>query len=281
MDDGGREPWMIASMGELLALAQAMEQEAIIGYLALAERMRQENRPDLERVFERLIVEERGHLGNVDKWLAESGVVSTPTASPPEPLFDDEGAALVAPELLNSYRAFSMAVRNEERAFVFWTYVSAHAASEEIRKAAERMAREELGHVATLRRERRRAFHDLRKIHGEDAPVDLAALELRLSDHLEGASGRAGGARGEKFHALAREAQARSSALREPWANGAGALGRLPQGAADRMIPLIEFLLDSYLNLAEHQSAEDAHFRMQEFAGGLIRCLQAAREGSA
>jgi hypothetical protein len=73
--------------------------------------------------------------------------------------FDDEGAGTVAPELVDAYRAFSMAVRNEERAFSFWIYVAAQSPSPELRAAAEQMAREELDHVARLRRERRRAFH--------------------------------------------------------------------------------------------------------------------------
>ena len=50
------------------------------------------------------------------------------------------------------YRALAMAVRNEERAFAFWSYVAAYSEDSEIKKAAEAMAREELGHVSTLRK---------------------------------------------------------------------------------------------------------------------------------
>ena len=31
------------------------------------------------------------------------------------------------PRVLTAYRSLAMAVRNEERAFAFWTYVAAHA----------------------------------------------------------------------------------------------------------------------------------------------------------
>ena len=143
-------------MEELLALARSMEQEAIEGYVSLGSRMRDLGRPDLAAVFDALVAEEEGHLSNVDTWRDALGQPKAAVpAHPPEELFDDEGAGIVAPELLSAYRAFSMAVRNEERAFVFWTYVAAHANSEEIRQASERMAREELGHIAKLRRERR------------------------------------------------------------------------------------------------------------------------------
>lgn len=278
MTDNRDEPWAVESMDELLALARAMEQEAITGYVALAERMRHEDRPDLAAVFEALTKEEEGHLGNVDRWIEQADVAIPPVKPLQEPMFDDEGAALVAPELLNSYRAFSMAVRNEERAFVFWTYVSAHAPSEEIRQAAERMAREELGHVATLRRERRRAFHDLRRSGARRVRGEIAALELRLSDHLEARAIVAAGKEAERFRRLAEEAQARSaSAVAKPFGR-TSVLDTVPEGAEARLVPLCELLLDCYLDLAEREKDEDARLRAQASAGGVIACLHAVRE---
>ncbi|MBW8284555.1 MAG: ferritin family protein [Rhizobium sp.] len=278
MSDNRDEPWAVETMDELLALARAMEQEAIAGYVALAERMRNENRPDLAAVFERLVAEEEGHLGAVDRWISQSAV-ALPSAVPlQESMFDDEGAALVAPELLNSYRAFSMAVRNEERAFVFWSYVSAHATSEEIRRAAERMAHEELGHVATLRRERRLAFHDLRRSGASPVRGEIAALELRLSDHLEARAIRAAGREAERFRALAEAAQARSAAAVATPFGRSQVLDAVPEGADARLVPLCELLLDCYLDLAEREKQEDERLRAQACAGELIACLQAVRE---
>ena len=276
MTDNRDEPWAVGSMDELLALARAMEQEAITGYVALAERMRHEGRPDLAAVFEALTAEEEGHLGNVDRWIAQSNVTVPPVVDLQEPMFDDEGAALVAPELLNSYRAFSMAVRNEERAFVFWTYVSAHAQSEEIRQAAERMAREELGHVATLRRERRRAFHDLRRAGMKSARGNIAALEIRLSDHLEGRAVRAAARDAARFRELAAEAQARSAAVADAF-GPTPVLDVVPEGAEARPVPLCELLLDCYLDLAEREKQEDARLRAQAYAGQMIACLHVVR----
>jgi rubrerythrin len=264
-------------MDALLALARAMEQEAITGYVALAERMRHEGRPDLAAVFEVLTAEEEGHLGNVDRWIAQSDVAIPPAVALHEPMFDDEGTALVAPELLNSYRAFSMAVRNEERAFVLWTYVSAHAPSEEIRQAAERMAREELGHVATLRRERRRAFHDLRRSGVRPVRGEIAALELRLSDHLEGRAIRATAKDAGRFRDLAVEAQARSAAAAAHPFGPTPVLDLVPESVEARPVPLCELLLDCYLDLAEREKDEDSRLRAQACAGGLIACLHAVR----
>lgn len=159
------EPPVLTTMHAVLETAARMEQELIDGYVALRQRMLDENQPALAAVFERLIAEEETHLRQVGVWAAETvptdtaGTIAAPDLSP---MFDAEGADMVPPETLDAYRAFSAAVRNEERAFVFWSYVAAQAPSADVRQAAEKMAREELGHVATMRRERRQAFHAAR-----------------------------------------------------------------------------------------------------------------------
>ena len=156
----------VKSLEELFAIAAAMEQEAATRYAEIAARMRQEGDPALAEVFERLSADEQGHLDSVVHWSEKTkGQAPDPARirwELPE-TFDDEGAATAHPRLLSAYRALSMAVRNEERAFAFWSYVAAHAEVPEIRQAAEAMAHEELGHVATLRRERRSAFHAERR----------------------------------------------------------------------------------------------------------------------
>ena len=158
----------VKSLEELFAIAAAMEQEAATRYAEIAARMRQEGDPALAEVFERLSADERGHLDSVVHWSERTkGQAPDPARirwELPE-TFDDEGAATAHPRLLSAYRVLSMAVRNEERAFAFWSYVAAHAEGAEIRQAAEAMAHEELGHVAILRRERRSAFHAERR-HG-------------------------------------------------------------------------------------------------------------------
>jgi len=276
MPETTQEPWQVKSMPELIALARAMEQDAVAGYVALAARMLAENRPDLAAVFDRLVAEEECHLENVDRWRAESGggIVAVPLLMP-EASFDDEGAGVVAPELLSSYRAFSMAVRNEERAFVFWTYVAAHAPSKEIRVAAEHMAKEELGHVATLRRERRLAFHAGRRAAPNAINADLPMLETQLANHLERIAAMP--MVSKKLLALAGDARNRAAVMTASSFVNTPLLDNLPEPVSGQAVSLSEFLLDCYLDLAEREKEEQPRVQAQAFAGQLIACLQLLR----
>jgi rubrerythrin len=278
MPEMTQQPWVVKTMPELMALAKAMEQDAASGYVALALRMRAEHRPDLAAVFDRLAAEEEGHIANVDRWRVEiGGDVAAIPVLPPEASFDDEGAGVVAPELLSSYRAFSTAVRNEERAFVFWTYVAAHAPSPNIRVAAERMAKEELGHVATLRKERRLAFHLDRLTAPEAAQGELPALEARLADHLLQRAAMAGAAPTETLLALADAARDRAVAVTSKPFVDTPLLKSLPAPVSGQAVSLSELLLDCYLDLAEREEKEEPRLRAQAFAGQLIACLQSLR----
>ncbi|MEX0406710.1 ferritin family protein [Aquibium sp. LZ166] len=270
----------VESMEELLAIAYRMEQEAIENYTELAERMVGEGRPDMVAVFGQLKSEESGHLDNVVEW-SERISGSRPDLANlkwvPAETFDDEGASAVAPELLTAYRAFSMAVRNEERAFLFWTYVAAQTDQERLRQAAEQMAREELGHLTILRRERRRAFHAERKARGDMTPAELPKLELRFSDLLDAAGGQSKGV-DDTFRNLMEEARERSFLL------GRAPLGISPllndgvsEEVAGRLVPLCELLLDCYLDFAERLSSEEDRARAQSYAAQLIHCRSTIR----
>lgn len=241
--------------------------------------MRASGQTGLAEVFDALVREEQGHLGNVERWIESSGTASA-SRQLPEPLFDNEGAALVAPELLDAYRAFAMAVRNEERAFVFWTYVSAHAASQDIRSASERMAREELGHVATLRRERRRAFHALRATR-EASRIDVASLEDQLADELE----RVAAAQDMKEHGalqeFAQKARVRARLAETRLPAGTRLLREMPPAASGQLAARAEWLLDLYLDLAERDHSEELQLYTQTCAADLIGCLHHVRQRSA
>lgn len=273
------EPWKFASLDELLAIARAMEQEAIDGYVALSRRMTLLGRLDLAQVFDSLVLEEKGHLRQVQEWREASGhPQSKLEVDAPENLYDDEGAGLVAPELMSAYRAFSTAVRNEERAFMFWTYVSANAGSDEVRQAAERMAREELGHVAKLRRERRKAFHVEKARTLDDAGTDLAALEETLSGQLDiMAKEKAPGTLSDELRGHADEARARRASIVQGPIELGSARRMIFPAAIDRASPLSEFLLDRYLDIADHATSEDDAHRAHGFAAQLIACLRTVR----
>jgi hypothetical protein len=194
---------------------------------------------------------------------------------PPE-TFDDEGASTTDPRLLSAYRSLSMAVRNEERAFAFWTYVAAYAKDREIRRAAETMAGEELNHVATLRRERRRAYHADRaaapRRKTPDALEEMAALERHLAERLRLRAAAAQSMKAARLQKLAREAIAIAEELtRSPPPKP----GSLPPGAnlLEDAATIAELLVEGYLELADGLHDEADLTRMQALAGRAINRL--------
>jgi rubrerythrin len=266
------DPWEFASMGQLLAMAGAMERQAIDGYESLSRRMRAMERPDLAEVFDVLVLEESGHLAKVGEWTRASGAQDVHrSVDVPEALFQDDGAASMAPELLSAYRAFSTAVRNEERAFAFWTYVSAHARSDEIKAAAERMAREELGHVSALRKERRKAFH-LEKAERSGVEADLDSVERELCRKLAAMPE----ANSVPLQNLMREAdeRARSLSARPVEVGAPYAIG--PIEGLDVLV-LAEYLLDWYIEIGDRAKTEAESERSRSFAAQLVVCMRTIR----
>lgn len=276
------EPFVtIGSLEELFAVAAAMEREAIDGYAELASRMHRENQPALAEVFEQLVAEETMHLDNVGHW-AQRLTGKEPDLSAlrgePDALFDDEGAGSVAPELLSAYRAFSIAVRNEERAFAFWTYVASQGTSDELRRAAEQMAREELDHVARLRRERRRAFHENRATAASGDSWTLPALENRFAALLDEAARREKSETQVKLLAgMALAARNRAGALTHAHLGDTALLKNVQPEVSARLRPVTELLLDSYLDLGERSPSQAARGQAQIYAAELLDCLAVVR----
>jgi rubrerythrin len=251
----------LRSLDELFALASAMEQEAATKYAELAAEMQRQNRSDLAAVFTELAAAEREHVESVTRWSqSHSGKEPDPALvrwEAPE-TFDAETAAEVRnSRLMTPYRALATAVRNEERAFAFWSYIAAFAEEPEVKKAAEAMAREELGHVSALRKERRRAYH--REHQGMHAggprgvaaePIDAGELERHLAERLSELQHALAGAPAVRAHELAVETAAMTVEAK--------GLGRFPaslaQGDAEA---LAEALVDAYLESAE--AAGDAN----------------------
>ena len=243
------------SLDELFALASAMEHEAATQYAKLAEEMRRQNKSDLAAVFTQLAAEEREHVDSVARWSqSRTGKAPDPALvrwSGPETFDRETETEIRTSRLMTPYRALSMAVRNEERAFAFWSYAAAFAKDPEIKNAAEAMAREELGHVSTLRRERRRAYHSERNAARASAAagpvashVDAATLERRLALHLAGMERQLAGTAANRTRELSQEAKA--------MAVQAVGLGRFPASVerADAQT-IAEALTDAYLEGAE------------------------------
>ncbi|MGN6142065.1 MAG: ferritin-like domain-containing protein [Mesorhizobium sp.] len=267
----------IRSMDELLAVAMAMEKESADRYAALAERMRAADRQELADVFDRLLREEMGHMEMVVGW-SQQALHHAPDLLPPEDVpqgvFDDENLKLVSPELMDAYRSWAVAVRNEERAFAFWSYVAANGETTEIREAAEGMAREELEHAKTLRRERRKAFF---KQHRPGRVVretcDLASLEMEVCTRLEEYADM--NANKNRYRDLALEARMISLDLASDPLQDPAPVAPTPPRSLDA---LCEWLADYYIDAGEHLLSQAARDRAQALATIAVKRLAVVRD---
>lgn len=266
----------IRSMDELLAVAVAMERESAERYARLAERMRAAGRRELADVFDRLVREETGHIDMIVGWSQQAlhhAPNPLPSEATPQDVFDDEAMALVSPELMDAYHSLAVAVRNEERAFAFWSYVAAHGTSPEIREAAERMAREELEHAKTLRRERRKAFFEDRRLRAAvHRPYDLSSLEMEVCTRLEEHADMSGN--NKKYRELALEARMLSLDLASDPLQDPATVGPPPPRSLDA---LCEWLADYYIDAGEHLISQAARDRAQALATIAIKRLAIVR----
>jgi rubrerythrin len=185
-----REPdFTLTSLEELTAVALAIESGAVGFYRDLALRMDRIGAWSAAATFRHLVSIELGHVTQVGAWA--SGLTGALPSARRElverlwPMVAEDGTGEAASLLLTPYRALAMAVRNEDRAFAFYSYLAATASTPAIRAEAERMAGEELQHARLLRTERRRAYHRQRppKLRAAPLPTDPAgfrALALTL-----------------------------------------------------------------------------------------------------
>jgi rubrerythrin len=250
----GEPAGTLESLDELFALANAMEMEAANRYAGLAEDMRRQNKGALADVFAQLAAAEREHVDSVARWSqSRRGKAPDPALvrwEAPE-TFDAETAREIGTSRLTTpYRALAMAVRNEERAFAFWSYLAAYSADSEIQHAAEAMAREELGHVSTLRKKRRRAYHKEHEETEQEGPdteamqIDARALELRLASQLAELERGLGGAAATRTRELLEETKKMSTK--------AEGIGKFPASLERRDAETIsEALADAYLESVE------------------------------
>ena len=251
-------PGPVHSLSEFFALAHAMESDAVARYEKGADLLHQQGADDLSEVFARLAEVERGHVDQVNAWAGHIGAASPAKTALPWAVPDTHDAPpeeVTQSRLLTPYRVLASAVRHEERAFAFWTYVAAHAETRDVKEAAERMALEELEHVSILRRERRKAFHAEQQgatpASMAIALDALAALERRLDgfidQHPETAAGR------EFADRIVGDGRRAADTLSGIATREARIL-YLPVLAVDKQeepIAIAEYLVEAYLRLAE------------------------------
>jgi len=184
---------------ELMSIALQAEREAIRRYKELSALMHKANNESAAALFDRMVLEEKNHERLLLKWMTREGIDEDVNIKPvkwtdPQVATDYNDEARSAYHC-TPYRALAFAVHNEEIAFRFYTHVAANSSNDRVRHHAEILAREELGHAALLRAERRKAYHeeldthtqeprlDVSAIHSE---VDLLAAAIHIDRHLLG-----------------------------------------------------------------------------------------------
>lgn len=166
----------------LVAIANAVERESVQRYETLASTMQRRGEVATAAAFGVMLDEERKHVDAVLKWSSAIGQpvidLSVFAWRLPEDL-STSWDAVAGSALLTPYRAFAIAVDNEQRAFELYSYLSAAAADPQVAAAAERLAIEELRHAALMRRWRRQAWHRERRAPSAPPPAVRSAAELQ------------------------------------------------------------------------------------------------------
>lgn len=170
----------VATLGELLGIALAMEREAIRRYQFLAANRQCRGEPSVAQIFQDLAEEESRHANAIASLIADLLGDSIPDTAPYlwylPPDIARSWDEIQDDARLTPYKALSIAVINEMRAFSYYSYIAAHAAPA-IAAHTETLAREELNHAALLRQARRKAFH-------RDRAVMVALPQIRSLEDL-------------------------------------------------------------------------------------------------
>jgi rubrerythrin len=153
----------IDSASELLSIAVAAEGEAIRRYSGLAFKMQQHGNEEAAAVFNKLVDEGRSVENRISEWAELEGLVIAAGIAPlvwDDPNVDT-GYDIQAcnPYRCTPYKVLAFAVHNEERAFLFYTYVAADSHDADVCHHAKVLARAELDRAAALRVLRRSAWH--------------------------------------------------------------------------------------------------------------------------
>jgi hypothetical protein len=165
-------PVPVLSLSELYAIAFDQAQKAARHYGALAAQTDKRLFP-VTSVFEALATRESDRCISLSAaCLAACG--KRPDAfnlhwAPIDLVPAEEIAEIENSSLSSPYTAWTLASRQRQRGFVFWTYVIALSEHPKVRMTAERLALEALTDGNLLRRERRLAWRAERKPESEDA----------------------------------------------------------------------------------------------------------------
>ena len=179
----GRDPEVHpVTLAVLVGIARSIERESMQRYETLAATMQRRGDAATAAAFRLMRDEERKHVDAVEHW-AESLDVPASGEAPFEWRLpaDLSGSwdEIAGSARLTPFRAFAIAVDNEQRAFTLYSYLAAAATEPRVVAQAERLALEELRHAALMRQWRRRAWHRERRARPEERPAVTSPEGLR------------------------------------------------------------------------------------------------------
>lgn len=260
---------VIATVPQLVALAGALARQVIALYSGLGKRMAELGNESARTTFAHIESIQREHARDLPEW---------DTGEAPAVF---HGEDLDKTRLVTPYMAYSLAVRNEERAFAFWSYVSAHARDPRVQTEAERLAHAEMDHVRVLRAERRRAYRERGRSGSVAEPPPIASIadfrreaarrEAALSN-LHGRIATALDGAGDGFAAeLAAIAHEESEIAREfggaaETADGPALPADDPGGLLAMATEALEATVELYLAVAEQSQREEVIAAAQTLA---------------
>lgn len=192
----GRDPEVHpVTLAVLVGIARSIERESVQRYETLAATMQRRGDAATAAAFRLMLEEERKHVDAVEHWAESLGVPAGGKAPFEWRLPADLSGSwdeIAGSALLTPYRAFAIAVDNEQRAFTLYSYLAAAATEPRVVAQAERLALEELRHAALMRQWRRRAWHRERRAQPEQRPQVTSPEGLRawLEDREAAIAGR-------------------------------------------------------------------------------------------
>jgi hypothetical protein len=158
---------VVTDLGDVRRVAAALATAAARLYRRLADGAAELGRAEAARVFAEL----ESHYSAP----GSAGGHSDAGADLRTPVLEEEG--LGDDRNLGAYEAWALAVRNSERTFAYWSYLSAHVGDPAVAGEAERLAEKADALAGRFRAERRRAYHATRREEYRRLPVaSLAAF---------------------------------------------------------------------------------------------------------
>ena len=276
-----------------------MERNAAATYCRLADNMKHLHNPEAVKTFERLVDIERGYEREIEMWASdldiepaapdETGIV--PGAD--EELGEVEGEAAID-LMLTPWQALDMAVKDQQRAFEYFSDVASNAGDEDVRLQSEKIASRKLEHIALLRLERKRAWRTDERARidvlvGQELPQSmesyqtsaqrvLGALRQRYLDLAQDADERDGAAEASLMREMAAGISGGTRPEELPAVNKGRAEERDLAAVVRAALRETEAAFDAYMIVAARAEQEDIMDAAQKDAAGCVTRMEHLRD---